>query len=226
MKRIILAAFAVSLVATAAYALDATSPIIAQNGNLSLTGNDTQGNVLLSNGSAYVATTVAECTAADKALRLNYNGGSNPTFSCGTVSISTSTVPAVLSFTSETKIASGSTTVYMAPGGRVSATENNVRTPIASASTFGKISCLASADPHSSSSAGIAVTLISGACDSGSTLTASNVDSTVTAAITATADSSAGDTVTVSAGQCIALKLVPASTDTAVFVNCTIERTA
>jgi len=226
MKRIILAAFAVSLVATAAYALDATSPIIAENGNLSLTGNDTQGNVLLSNGSAYVATTVAECTAADKALRLNYNGGSNPTFSCGTVSISTSTVPAVLSFTSETKIASGSTTVYMAPGGRVSTTENNVRTPIASASTFGKISCLASADPHSSSSAGIAVTLISGACDSGSTLSASSVDSTVTAAITATADSSAGDTVTVSAGQCIALKLVPASTDTAVFVNCTVERTS
>lgn len=226
MKRIILAAFAVSLVATAAYAIDATSPIIAENGNLSLTGNDTQGNVLLSNGSAYVATTVAECTAADKALRLNYNGGSNPTFSCGTVSISTSTVPAVLSFTSETKIASGSTTVYMAPGGRVSTTENNVRTPIASASTFGKISCLASADPHSSSSAGIAVTLISGACDSGSTLSASSVDSTVTAAITATADSSAGDTVTVSAGQCIALKLVPASTDTAVFVNCTVERTS
>ena len=226
MKRIILAAFAVSLVATAAYAIDATSPIIAENGNLSLTGNDTQGNVLLSNGSAYVATTVDECTAADKALRLNYNGGSNPTFSCGTVSISTSTVPAVLSFTSETKIASGSTTVYMAPGGRVSTTENNVRTPIASASTFGKISCLASADPHSSSSAGIAVTLISGACDSVSTLTASSVDSTVTAAITATADSSAGDTVTVSAGQCIALKLVPASTDTAVFVNCTVERTS
>lgn len=226
MKKLLLAALAVSLVATAAYALDATSPIIAQNGNLSLTGSATEGNILLSNGSAYVATTVAECTAADKALRLDHNASGNPTFSCGTVTLSSNTVPAVLSFTSETQIASGSTTVYMAPGGRVSATENNVRTPIASASTFGKISCLASADPHSSSAAGIAVTLISGACDSVSTLTASSVDSTVTAAITATADSSAGDTVTVSAGQCIALKLVPANTDTAVFVNCTVERTA
>ena len=226
MKKLLLAALAVSLVATAAYALDATSPIIAQNGNLSLTGSGTEGNVLLSNGAAYVATTIGACTGSDKALRLDHNASGNPAFSCGTVTISTSTVPAVLSFTSETQIASGSTTVYMAPGGRVSTTENNVRTPLASASTFGKISCLASADPHSSSSAGIAVTLISGACDSVSTLTASSVDATVTAAITATADSSASDTVTVSAGQCIALKLVPATTDTAVFVNCTVERTS
>lgn len=126
-------------------------------------------------------------------------------------------IKAIIAATSETKIALGSTTAYMSIGGSVSTTEGDVRTPI-NAGTVGDLRCAASGTLGGS---GIAVTAGVGSC-TGSPATDYTDGLTVTVTGT-TAASDTSDTMTVTAAQCVVLKLVPSSTTAAHFVNCSMS---
>lgn len=123
-----------------------------------------------------------------------------------------------LDFLSETKLPSGSGTFYIGLGGRVSDTEADVRSPIDAAS-IKNLRCYASA---TTSGTGITVTLGVGACTG--TLTYTSTPTVTVTSTTAVAETST--TAQTTAGQCVALKAVAASTSTPVFVNCNLAKTA
>jgi len=128
------------------------------------------------------------------------------------------TINGVLTFTGETKIPTGSGTFYIGLGGRLSDAEADVRSPIDAAS-LKNLRCYANA---STGGTGITVTLGVGACTGALTYTS-------TPAVTVTSTTAVAETSTTAqptAGQCVALKAVAASTTTSTFVNCNIAKTA
>lgn len=218
-----------------AWAITVTSPITGTNGVIAFDGavtlsNNTSGSaaslsatlgvatggtgntvatddaLLVGNGTTLDLKALTTCTGAGKAV--TYNAATNA-FGCNTI---TAGANPVIGFTSETKIAAGSTTVYMGVGGRLSTTEADVVTPV-DAHTLSTLRCVATGTTGGS---GIAVTLGVGDC-TGLTYT-----STPTVTVTSTTQQAytTPNTAAPTAGQCIALKLVPSSTTLATFVNC------
>lgn len=184
--------------------LSATLAVASGGTNLTSASDD---NLMVGNGTTWQSKALTDCPSGG----ISYTASSN-TFGCTAVG---SAINPMIVFASETKIASGSTTVYMGVGGRLSTTEADVITPVG-AHRFKNLRVYASGTTGGS---GIAVTVGAGACTGGLTYT-----STPTATVTSTtqvADTS--NSVTPSAGQCIALKLVPATTTTATFVNASLE---
>lgn len=184
--------------------LSATLGVSSGGTNLTSAADD---NVMLGNGTTWQSKALTDCPSGG----VSYNASTN-TFGCTAVG---SALNPTLIFTSETKIASGSTTVYMGAGGRLSTTEADVLMPIGAH----RLKNLRVYSSGTTGGSGIAVTVGSGACTGALTYT-----STPTATVTSTtqvADTS--NSVTPSAGHCIALKLVPSSTTTATFVNASLE---
>lgn len=184
--------------------LSATLGVSSGGTNLTSAADD---NVMLGNGTTWQSKALTDCPSGG----INYNASTN-TFGCTSVG---SSVNPTLIFTSETKIASGSTVVYMGAGGRLSTTEADVLMPIG-AHRLKNLRVYASGTTGGS---GIAVAVGTGACTGGLTYT-STPTATVTST-TAVADTST--TTTPTAGHCLALKLTPASTTTATFVNASLE---
>lgn len=189
--------------------LSATLAVASGGTNLTSAADD---NVMVGNATTWQSKALTTCTGAGKAV--TYDAATN-TFGCNTI---TAGANPPLTFSSETKIPAGSTTVYMGLGGRLSATEADVIAPV-SASTFMNLRCYSSGTTGGS---GVAVSVGTGACTAG--LTYTSTPTVTPTSTTAVADTS--NSATTTANQCVALKLVPASTTTATFINCTLERTA
>jgi len=184
--------------------LSATLGVASGGTNLTSATDDT---VITGNGTTWQARALADCPSGG----VSYTASSN-TWGCNSIG---SAINPILSFASETRIASGSTTVFMGLGGRLSTTEADVISPIG-AHRLKNLRVYSSAATGGS---GIAVTVGHGACTGALTYT-----STPTATVTSTtqvADTSTS--VTPTAGHCIALRLVPSSTTTATFINATLE---
>lgn len=113
-------------------------------------------------------------------------------------------------------LSAGSNTVYAIPGD-VSATEDQVQTPVSGA-TITNLRCVSDVTPGGS---GITITGRSGACGS---LSPGSLTVTVTTADTAVADTS--NSITPTAGQCISFSIVGTSTTSAAKVTCSVERSA
>ena len=218
-------ALALVLVAySTAHAITAGTGITMLNGQVSLsvpvavtsggTGvtSAADDSLLVGNGTGWASTAAPSCSGANAAL--TYSASSNA-FGCNTIS---SGVIASLPFTSETKIDLSDSTAYLGLGGRVSLTESDVAAPI-SAATLANLRCNASAPVG-----GTSLTVTLGKANCGSALVYTGTPSVVptgTAAVSDTATSA-----TVGAAQCVALRVVAAGNTDAVFVNCTIDKTA
>lgn len=189
------------------------SPVVVANGGTGLTAAADDATVV-GNGTAWVSATLPTCSGATNAL--SYNISTNA-FGCNTITGGAAVNP-VLDFASETKIDLNGSTIYLGLGGGVSATENDVLVPI-SAATLNNLRCRSSVAPGGTS---LTVTFGTGACTGAMTYGTSSV------VLPATTDTTAADTdaQTVTAGQCIALKVVAVGDTSAAFVTCTIDKTA
>ena len=184
--------------------LSATLAVSSGGTNLTSASDD---NLMVGNGTTWQSKALTDCPSGG----VSYNASTNA-FGCTSVG---SAINPTLSFSSETKIASGSTTVYMGLGGRLSTTEADVISPVGAH----RLKNLRVYSSGTTGGSGIAVSVGTGACTGGLTYT-----STPTATVTSTtqvADTS--NSVTPTAGHCVALKLVPSSTTTATFINATLE---
>lgn len=184
--------------------LSATLAVASGGTNLTSASDD---NVMLGNGTTWQSKALSDCPSGG----ISYNASTNA-FGCTSVG---SALNPTLTFNSETKLATGSATVYMGAGGRLSATEADVLMPVG-AHRFKNLRVYSSGTTGGS---GIAVSVGTGACTGG--LTYTSTPTATTTSTTQVADTS--NSVTTTAGQCIALKLVRSSTTTATFVNASIE---
>lgn len=191
---------------TSGTAADLSATLSVAHGGTNLTAA-TDDNVMVGNGTTWQSKALTTCPTGG----ISYDASTN-TFGCTAVG---SAINPTLIFTSETKIPSGSTTYYMGAGGRLSATEGDVIMPMGGH----RLRNLRVYSSGTTGGSGIAVTVGTGVCTAGLTYT-----STPTATVTSTtqvADTST--TVTPTAGQCLAIKLVPTSTTLATFINVSLE---
>ena len=194
-----------------------TSPTISTSVALPAGAVDDIGEIndsILAGGASHGATigTVTGSFTAGNTLTTDANG---VIIDSGAGS---STIQGIIGVSSETPITAGSTTVYMSIGGRLNTTELNVLTPV-SAGTYKDLRCLATG---STGGSGLVISAGVGDCD-GSISYSDNLSVTVTGTA---ADSDTSDTMAVTAGQCIVLKIVPSSTTAAESVNCSIAKSA
>tara|TARA_Y100001963_G_C6763527_1_gene440927 strand:+ start:1226 stop:1939 length:714 start_codon:yes stop_codon:yes gene_type:complete len=214
---------AIFLTAQPAFAIEGTSPIVVQNGAISLdtvpvakggTGSTlaTDDSLLVGNGSAFELKALTDCDGATDAV--TYDTTANA-FGCNTIS-SGSTVYPEISFNSETQLDQNGDTLYIGVGGKVSSTEANVVVPIGAA-TLGNLRCRASGTVGGTS---LVATLRKGTCGS-----EADTSTTVTIAGT-TVVSDTSNTASITAGQCISLKLVATGDTNAVHVSCSVQKTA
>lgn len=171
-------------------------------------------NGILMGGASHGATigTVTGSFTAGHALTTDSNG----------VIVSTgaaaATVQGILAVSSETPIASGTTTVFMSLGGRLNIATGNVETPV-TGGTYKDLRCIASGATGGS---GLAVSVGVGPCG-GSISYADGLTVTVTSQ---SAISDTSNTVTPTDGQCLVFKIVPSSTTAAQSVNCSLAKSA
>ena len=135
---------------------------------------------------------------------------------------SVTAVNAVIAFSTETALSTGSSTSYLGLDGRVASSEDAAQVPV-SAGTFGELRCVPTATPGGT---GLRVTLGIGDCDGSLDFSNSSspVQVTATTANTAVADTS--DAQAATAGQCVALKVERLTTTQAAYLNCSIAKTS
>jgi hypothetical protein len=168
---------------------------------------------MVGNGTTWQSKALTTCTGTGKAV--TYDASANA-FGCNT--ISAGATPAIATH-SETKIdTSGDTTLYMSVSGQLSATESEMQTPFQSG-TYGNLICRASGTVGGTS---MVVTLGHGTCGSAATYT-SKPTVTPTAA-TAVEDTS--NTAVLSANDCMVYKVAITGNINAVYLSCSVERTA
>ncbi len=192
--------------------LSATLAVGSGGTNLTSAADD---NTMIGNGTTWQSKALTNCTGAGKAV--TYDASTNA-WGCNT--ISGTSVDAVVTFRSETKIQAGSTAVYLTPDGGMSTTENDAHTPF-SAGTFGNLRCNLSA---ASGGSGMTVFVAKNTCGSAMTFSGSIPNVTVSAANTAVADTT--NTLVVSANECVAIKVTPTSTTTAAYLKCSLAKTS
>lgn len=123
-----------------------------------------------------------------------------------------------LSFTSETTL-SGTATLFLTTDGRINSDEYEARTPIGPG-TLRNLRCYVT---EAAGGGGIEVAAGAGSCGSalsftgGPAVTFSGTDVQV-------AKDSGAATMSVAAGQCVALRIDLLGTTTSAYVNCTLER--
>lgn len=206
-----------------ALAIEGTSPIVVQNGAISLdtvpvgdggTGltSATDDTVMVGNGSAFELKALTNCNGSTDAVSYNT---SNNTFGCNTISAG-STIYPELSFNAETKLDQNGDTLYIGVGGKVSSTKANVVVPIG-AGTLANLRCRASGTVGGTS---LVATLHKGTCGSESaTLTTVSISGTLVVSDTS-------NSASISAGDCVVLELVATGNTNAVHVSCSIQKTA
>lgn len=127
----------------------------------------------------------------------------------------------IITFASETQIdSSGDTTLYLGADGRLSATEADVRVPI-SAATITNLRCIPTGTVGGTS---LVVTAGVGACTGALTYTGGKPSVTPSTSLTTVSDTS--NSLTSTAGQCVALKLAITGDINAIYLNCSADRTA
>lgn len=242
-----------------ALALDATSPIKAQDGTISITAGGTDnaacaaGQVLDWNSSAFVCVTDAlgikslgqkanasglTVTSASDDGRISLiectqnqilkQGGAsnNDDWACADLPATSTSIPAIITFRTETKLSAGNgtPTIYAGLSGQLSAAANgaDVQTPLPGGE-YGNLRCRAS----TATGADLTITFQTSTC--GASLSGTNQqvilengDGTGTVV-----DSTGTQTVLGTANQCGVFKMAKASNSYATgFVTCTIERTS
>jgi hypothetical protein len=206
-----------------AMAIEGTSPIVVQNGAISLdtvpvasggTGltSATDDTVMVGNGSAFELKALTNCSGSTDAV--SYNTTTNA-FGCNTISAGSTVYPEI-SFNAETKLDQNGDTLYVGVGGKVSSTKANVVVPIG-AGTLANLRCRASGTVGGTS---LVATLHKGTCGSESA-----TSTTVTISGT-TVVSDTSNSASITADECIVLALVASGDTNAVHVSCSIQKTA
>jgi len=123
-----------------------------------------------------------------------------------------------LSFTSETTLG-GTATLFLTPDGRINSDEYEARTPIGPG-TLRSLRCYVT---ESVGGGGIEVAAGAGACGSALTYTGGPAVAFSGTDVQVMKDSGAA-TMTIAAGQCVALRVALLGTTSSAYVNCTLER--
>jgi hypothetical protein len=209
-----------------AWAIEGSTNIDVSNGVISLTGTVPVANggtgvtsagdteVLVGDGSSFVALTIPDCDAANEAL--NFTDGTPNSFSCATISAGTAVYSEVI-LSSETAIDLNNNSIYLGANGKVSSTENNVQIPL-NAGTYSNLGCTVSASPGGT----ILVEFGVGTCGSALTYGA-NLSQSLTATGAPTFDT---DNQAVTSGQCVALKASTTTDVSSVHISCSVQKTS
>lgn len=167
-----------------------------------------------SSGAQKLATT-ASTFANSQCVQTDANGNLTTT---GAACSTATTIYALITPKSETKVSADGTTIYMDAVGAVGTTDDLSTQTVVPAATWGNLRCAAT-----SNGTGATVTVATGTC--GSALTGSTVV-TANLATAGTVYSDTTHTIATTAGQCLNFKLAKTSFVAAPFVTCTLERTA
>ena len=162
---------------------------------------------------AKLATFTGTPPSAARCIRINENNDLEATSAdC----VSSSGVYAVLTPKSQTKVSSGSTTVYMDAVGSVGTADDLGTQTVVPAGTWANLRCSAS-----SNGTGASVTVAKGTCGTALTVTSTTV--ALTTANDVTFDTT--NTFTTTINQCINFKITKASFAAVAWVTCVLERT-
>lgn len=233
-------AFTTVLNPSSALALSAGNGVTLSNGAVSVDLTTLSGTVPIANGGTGQSSQTAGFDALDplttKGDLIVHNGTNSIRVGVGTNNYVltadsaqasgvkwaavTSGTNAIVSLSTVTPVTVLSATpVYVSLGGNVSTTESNVRTPIASAVTFGNLQCVASSGTTN------AITAVLGTAACGTTANVTSKAQVVMSATANTTGTSSGSTA-VTAGECAVIKLTAGTDAAATTINCSYERTA
>lgn len=160
-----------------------------------------------------LATYTGALPGANRCVRVN---ATNDLEATSADCVSSSGVYAVLTPKSQTKVSSGSTTVYMDAVGSVGTADDLGTQTVVPAGTWANLRCSASSNGTAAS-----VTAAKGTCGSALTVTSTTV--ALATANDVTSDTT--NTFTTTAGQCINFKIAKTSFVATAWVTCVLERT-